>query len=289
MTEILKGKPIADMNMDYCVTMIQRYDLSPHLYVFLIGADSASEYYINSIKKQGEKFNINVTINSFTSEEMSEELLLDSISSLNKDNSVHGIIVQKPLPRGIDAKKVDFMISPDKDVDGFHALNAGFLLQEKACFLPCTAQSILEIMDYYYISAAQQHVVVVGRSNVVGKPIANLLLYKEKNRNATVTITHSQTKDLSHFTKQADILITAVGVPNLIKSEMIKEGVIILDAGINKLISTENKVSFVGDVDFASCFPKCKFITPVPGGVGSVTTSVLFKHLCDAAKNIENK
>jgi methylenetetrahydrofolate dehydrogenase (NADP+)/methenyltetrahydrofolate cyclohydrolase len=284
MPEILKGKPVADRNKHYCLETIDKYKLKPHLQVILVGDDPASAFYVDSIKKQSTKYNINLAINN--ENDLTENQLIDIITKLNNDPNTHGIMVQKPLPKHLNAGTIENTISPDKDIDGFHALNAGLMLYEKDCFLPCTAQAILEIMDFYSISAEGKHVVVVGRSNVVGKPIANLLLYKSKNRNATVTICHSRTPDLSVFTKQADILITAVGVANLVKGEMIKEGVVIIDAGINELHSQNSSslLIFVGDVDFDSCLPKCSAITPVPGGVGSVTTSILFKHLCDSAK-----
>ncbi|MCL2062833.1 MAG: bifunctional 5,10-methylenetetrahydrofolate dehydrogenase/5,10-methenyltetrahydrofolate cyclohydrolase [Candidatus Cloacimonetes bacterium] len=282
--KLLKGKPIAEKNMRYCLEKIEVSGLSPHLYVFIIGNDPASEYYVNSIKKQGQKINIRVTIQKFFPEEISEENLIENIKSLNKNPDINGIMVQKPLPIHIDAGKIEQIISPEKDMDGFHAINAGLLIQEKECILPCTAQAIIEMMDFYNISAEGKHVVVVGRSNVVGKPIANLLLYKQKNRNATVTICHSRTPDLSKFTRQADILVTAVGVANLIDASMIKDNVIILDAGINEIKKTGEKTVYVGDVNFDSCFDKCQFISPVPGGIGSITTSILFKHLCDCSK-----
>jgi len=282
--EILKGKPVADKNMQYCLDLIEKDGLKPRLVVFLIGNDPASGYYVESIKKQGAKNNIVVDVCNYSEGEIDEVSLIEKIRLLNEDSTVHGIMVQKPLPKHFDVGKIELTISPDKDVDGFHALNSGLMLQEKECFLPCTAEAILEIMDYYGISAEGKHCVVVGRSNVVGKPVANLLLYKAKNRNATVTVCHSRTVDLAYFTRLADILIVAVGISELIKADMVKEGVIILDAGINEALKPDGKVSYVGDVDFESCCTKCHSITPVPGGVGSVTTSILFKHLCDSAR-----
>jgi len=288
-TKLLKGKPVADKNMQYCLDLIEKHDLKPNLVVFIIGDDPASEYYVESIKKQAIKFSLTVTVNKYIIDEIDEKTLIEKINLLNHDSTVHGIMVQKPLPKHFDVGKIELSISPEKDVDGFHALNTGLMLQEKDCFLPCTAEAILEIMDFYYISAEGKHCVVVGRSNVVGKPVANLLLYKAKNRNATVTICHSRTPDLAYFTKQADILIVAVGIANLITGDMIKENVIILDAGINEVIKPDGKISYVGDVDFDKCQLKCDSITPVPGGVGSVTTSILIKHLCHSAKNAENQ
>ena len=287
--KLLKGKPVADKNMQYCLDLIEKHDLKPNLVVFIIGDDPASEYYVESIKKQANKFSIIVTVNKYKIDEIDEQTLIEKIKLLNHDSTVHGIMVQKPLPKHFDVGKIEQNISPEKDVDGFHALNTGLMLQEKDCFLPCTAEAILEIMDFYGISAEGKHCVVVGRSNVVGKPIANLLLYKAKNRNATVTVCHSRTPDLAYFTKQADILIVAVGIANLITDDMIKENIIVLDAGINEVIKPDGKISYVGDVDFEKCQSKCDSITPVPGGVGSVTTSILFKHLCNSAKNAENQ
>ena len=273
---LLKGKPLADKNFKICEELIKLPGNQPHLYIYLLSADPASEYYVNSVIKQAQKLNILVTVDK---EEKSESQLIQSITELNNNPNIHAIMAQKPLPKNINSNIIDQTIAPEKDIDGLHAINAGLMLQEKDCFLPCTAQAIIEMMDFYEISAEGKHVVVVGRSNIVGKPVANLLLYKQKNRNATVTVCHSRTPNLSDFTKQADILITAVGMPKLITNDMIKEGVIIIDAGINEVLDQNNKSIYVGDVDFESCVEKCESITPVPGGVGSVTTSILLKNL----------
>jgi methylenetetrahydrofolate dehydrogenase (NADP+)/methenyltetrahydrofolate cyclohydrolase len=277
---LLKGKPISDKNLQYCVETIEKHKLNPHLYVIMIGNDPASEYYVNSVQKQSVKYNIKLTVAKHQT--MTEAELIDTISMLNADDTVHGIMIQKPMPKNFNVSKIEELISPRKDVDGLHALNAGLLLKEKDCHLPCTAQAIIEIMDYYQISAEGKHVVVVGRSNVVGKPIANLLLYKQKGRNATVTVCHSRTPDLKKFTTLADILIVAVGVTKLIKKDMVSVNAIIIDAGINEITDNEGKVIYVGDVDFEECVENCATITPVPGGVGSVTTSILFKHVVEA-------
>ena len=284
-TMILKGKPVAELNKNYCMQLIEENKLKPKLVVFLIGNDSASDYYVSNIQKQGKKLNIDVFVEKFDSIEENE--LCSKISLLNNDNNIHGIMVQKPLPQDIDSAKIESLINPEKDVDGFHPLNAGLMLQEKDCFLPCTAQAILEMMDYYQINPNKKHVVVVGRSNVVGKPIANLLLYKNKSRSATVTVCHSQTPDLSVFTKQADILITAVGVANLINADMIKNQAVILDAGMNEVVNSDSKTIYVGDVNYEDCYQKCNAITPVPGGIGSVTTTILFKNICESALKIK--
>ena len=273
---LLKGKPIAEKNIEFCKTLIQEKKLNPHLYIFLLSDDPASDYYVNSIKKQANNINIQVTLDK---ENVSQDELINKIKNLNIDDNVHAIMVQKPLPKHIDPNIIDQTINPHKDIDGLTAVNAGLMLQERDCFLPCTAEAILEIMDFYNISAEGKHVVVVGRSNIVGKPIANLLLYKKKNRNATVTVCHSRTPNISYFTKMADILITAVGVPHLIDCDMVKQNVIIIDAGINEITDQNGKIKYVGDVNFEKCVDMCESITPVPGGVGAVTTSVLLKHV----------
>jgi methylenetetrahydrofolate dehydrogenase (NADP+)/methenyltetrahydrofolate cyclohydrolase len=284
---ILKGKPVADDVLCRCLDMIAEHKLTPHLCMILIGCDPASEYYVSNVEKQAKKYNVLLTVKKY--DDISQGDLLSELSSLNHDDSVHGIMIQKPLPKHISPDVIDQSIAPQKDIDGFHPLNAGLMLHEKDCFLPCTALAILQILDHYEISAEGKHIVVVGRSNVVGKPVANLLLYKQKNRNATVTICHSRTPSLSNFTRLADILITAVGKPLLIKKDMIADGVVIIDAGINEIASPEGKSIYVGDVDYQDCFEKTSAVTPVPGGVGSVTTAILFRQLCLAAKFMLSK
>lgn len=279
---LLKGKPISEQNLKICLDLIEKGSLNPNLSIILVGDDPASEYYANSVQKQSHKYKITTSI--IKKQTITEDELIKQIKMLNNDSNVHGIMIQKPLPKNIDPTKIEESINPQKDVDGLHSLNLGLLMKEQDCFLPCTAQAILEIINYYDIIVEGKHVVVVGRSNVVGKPIANLLLYKAKNRNATVTICHSRTPDLRKFTLQADILITAVGIPKLIKGDMIKNDVIIIDAGINEIEADNGERKYVGDVDFEQCVDKCLAITPVPGGVGSVTTSVLLKHVCQVKK-----
>jgi len=279
-TVLLKGKPIADKNLQHCLSLAQNATEKPHMHLILCGNDPASEYYVSNIQKQCEKYLCRLTVSRF--DNVTQNQLINEIEKLNNDPDVHGIMIQKPLPHSIDTSVIEQAISPTKDIDGLHPLNAGLLLAEKKCFLPCTAQAIIELMDFYDISAEGKHVVVIGRSNVVGKPVANLLLYKQKNRNATITVCHSRTPDLAKYTVNADILIVAVGVPNIIKARMLPEGAVVIDAGINEISDDNGKVKYTGDVDFDDCLPKCSAITPVPGGVGSITTSILFKHLWEA-------
>ncbi|HOD53718.1 MAG TPA: tetrahydrofolate dehydrogenase/cyclohydrolase catalytic domain-containing protein [Candidatus Cloacimonadota bacterium] len=284
-TTILKGKGVADKLNLVTREMIDNENLSPCLVVILIGDDPASEYYVSNIVKQGKKSGIEVRLQKY--EMMDQPSLVDIIMQLNQDDSVSGIMLQKPLPKDIDEDFINNLICPDKDVDGFNPMNAGKLYLEQDCFIPCTAESVLEIIRHYQIETESKHIVVIGRSNIVGKPVANLFLHKSSTGNATVTICHSKTKDISNYTRQADILVAAVGKANLIKKEMIKEGCIIIDAGINEIKDESGKNIYVGDIDYQDCLPKCQAITPVPGGVGSVTTSILLSHVARSAKKMK--
>jgi methylenetetrahydrofolate dehydrogenase (NADP+)/methenyltetrahydrofolate cyclohydrolase len=282
--ELLKGKAVADNIIKEIKTEIENCRLNPKLALILIGYDPASAYYVQNIIKQCEKNGITVDLKKHDT--MNQDQLTKLISDLNEDPTVNGIMLQKPLPKGIDENLINNLIHPEKDVDGFNPVNAGRLVLEQEAFNPCTAQSIIEIIKYYNIETSGKHVVVIGRSQIVGKPVANLLLNKNAQGNATVTVCHSRTENLAKYTKEADILIAAIGKANFITAEMIKENVIIIDAGINEITDESGKNSYVGDIDFNSCLPKSKAITPVPGGVGSVTTSVLLKHIVSSAKKM---
>jgi len=283
---LLQGKEIAERNRQLCLDLIRDHSLTPHLVVLVIEPNEAVKYYVDNIRKQARKFQVRVNVKQYSAKEITENDFLQEINSLNDDPGVHGIMVQKPLPANFDVGRIEWSISPLKDVDGIHPTNLGLLLQEKKCFVPCTAEAIAELIDFYQISVEKCHVVVLGRSNIVGKPIANLLLSKAPNRNATVTVCHSKTFNLQQFTQIADILISAVGIPYLIKPEMIKDNLVIIDAGINEVKNTQGLSCFVGDVDYNLCYPKCSAITPVPGGVGVVTTSVLFKHVVQSCNSL---
>lgn len=283
--ELLKGKAVADSILKNIQSDISEYRLQPKLALIIIGNDPASSFYVQNIKKQAEKNAIMVDFKIF--EDITQSDLIAIITKLNNDSSVHGIMIQKPLPKHIDDNLINNIINPEKDVDGFNPVNAGRLVLDQEGFNPCTAQSIIEILKFYNIETSGKHIVVLGRSQVVGKPVANLLLNKSKQGNATVTVCHSKSDDLEQYTQQADILIAAIGKANFIKSNMIKKDVIIIDAGINEVITSEGKTRYVGDVDFEDCVDKCQAITPVPGGVGSVTTSVLLDHIIKSAKKIK--
>ncbi|MBW2601737.1 MAG: bifunctional 5,10-methylene-tetrahydrofolate dehydrogenase/5,10-methylene-tetrahydrofolate cyclohydrolase [Deltaproteobacteria bacterium] len=215
----------------------------------------------------------------------SEEDLLGLVEKFNNDPKIHGILVQLPLPKHIDATRVIYAIEPDKDVDCFHPVNVGKLMIGTARFLPCTPHGIMELLKRSGTDTSGKHVVVVGRSNIVGKPIANLMLQRSPGGNATVTLCHTGTKDLAAFTKMADILIVAIGQPKAITADMVKDGVVVIDVGVNRIGKTpEGKGILAGDVDFDSVQEKAAAITPVPGGVGPMTITMLMKNTVEAAK-----
>ena len=218
------------------------------------------------------------------SADISEEKLLSIVESYNNNPDFHGILVQLPLPKHIDEDKVIEAISPKKDVDGFHPISVGNLVIGKETFLSCTPAGIQELLKRYKIETKGKHVVVLGRSNIVGKPIANILLQKKDYANSIVTVCHSAAKDVSYYTKQADILIAAIGRANFVTADMVKDGVVVVDVGINRVEDASRKKGYrvVGDVDFENVSPKCSFITPVPGGVGPMTIAMLLKNTYEA-------
>ncbi|MGG7047807.1 MULTISPECIES: bifunctional methylenetetrahydrofolate dehydrogenase/methenyltetrahydrofolate cyclohydrolase FolD [unclassified Campylobacter] len=254
--------------------------IKPGLAVILVGEDKASQTYVASKEKACISANINSIMHRL-SENTSESELLALINVLNLDDSVDGILVQLPLPKHIDTDKILKAIRADKDVDGFHALNVGKLASGLDGFVPCTPLGVMVMLKEYGIDLSGLNAVVVGRSNIVGKPMANLLL----NANATVTITHSRTKNLAEICKGADLLVAAIGKPNFITADMIKENAIVIDVGINRL----DDGRLVGDVDFEAVKQKASFITPVPGGVGPMTIAMLLSNTLKSAKERANR
>ena len=245
------------------------------LAVVIVGNNPASRVYVNNKKKGCAE----VGMESFEyalPEETTTEELLDLVEKLNNDNAVDGILCQLPLPKQIDEKKVLNAIAPHKDVDAFHPVNTGHIMIGDHTFLPCTPAGIMEMLKYYDISVEGKECVVIGRSNIVGKPMAMLLL----GQNGTVTICHSRTKDLAEVTKRADILVAAVGKAYFVTPDMVKDGAVVIDVGMNR--NAEGKLC--GDVDFESVKDKCSFITPVPGGVGPMTITMLLKNTLTASK-----
>jgi methylenetetrahydrofolate dehydrogenase (NADP+)/methenyltetrahydrofolate cyclohydrolase len=258
--------------------------LQPGLAFILVGKNPASEVYVRNKKKACEKLGIFSLTETFP-EDISESELLNAISKFNNDNKIHGILVQLPLPPKINEYKILSAIDYKKDVDGFHPYNIGNLMLGLEGFIPCTPYGIVELLVRYKIETKGKNVVIIGRSNIVGKPLAALLI--QKKYNCTVTLCHSATVNLSSFTSNADILVAAIGKPHFIKSDYIKEGSIIIDVGINRVEDpgSKNGYKIVGDVDFQECLQKCSMITPVPGGVGKMTIAMLMKNTIKAAKN----
>jgi methylenetetrahydrofolate dehydrogenase (NADP+) / methenyltetrahydrofolate cyclohydrolase len=249
----------------------------PHLAAILVGLDGASLTYVGSKVKACEKVGFESTLIQMPST-TSEKELLDQIKKLNEDNNIDGFIVQLPLPKQIDTQKVLMAVNPNKDVDGFHPANFGKMAQEMESFIPATPHGIMELLERYKVETAGKHTVVIGRSNIVGRPMS--ILMSRKGTDSTVTLTHSRTKNIEQYTKQADIIITALGVPNYLKSDMIKDGAVIIDVGITRVEDTSHPKGYVitGDVDFENVSKKSSYITPVPGGVGPMTIAMLMKN-----------
>ena len=257
---------------------IQKTGIQPHLVVIIVGNDAASMTYVKNKKKACEDVGFKSTVIELP-EETPEVELLEQIKKLNEDLTVHGILVQLPLPKHIDEQKVIDTISVKKDVDGFHPYQVGALVSGLPCLKPCTPSGVIELLKAYNIDMAGRHAVIVGRSHIVGKPLIQLLLYE----NATVTVCHSRTQNLAEFTKSADILIVAIGRAHFITADMVKEGAVVIDVGINRLETGK----LVGDVLYDDIFEKASYITPVPGGVGPMTITMLLKNTLKAAKNLK--
>jgi methylenetetrahydrofolate dehydrogenase (NADP+)/methenyltetrahydrofolate cyclohydrolase len=253
-------------------------DKVPGLATVLVGEDPASSIYVRNKNKTCQKLGFK-SFEYHLPEETGEEELLTLVKSLNDNKDVNGILVQLPLPKQIDSEKILEAIDPAKDVDGFHPINVGRMMVGNALLTPCTPTGIIELLDHYQVEIEGKHAVVVGRSNIVGKPVSILLL----QRNATVTICHSRTKDLPAMVKTADIIIAAVGRPCFVTADMVKEGAVVIDVGINRV---DGKL--VGDVDFDAVAEKAAYITPVPGGVGPMTIAMLMKNTLSAFKKANN-
>ncbi|WP_342525473.1 bifunctional methylenetetrahydrofolate dehydrogenase/methenyltetrahydrofolate cyclohydrolase FolD [Chryseomicrobium sp. FSL W7-1435] len=275
---IIDGKAIAEqviLKVKDRVSVLNEQGILPGLTVILVGDDPASQTYVGSKERTSTRLGMKSDVISRPSS-LTEDELLALIDDLNQDHSVHGILVQLPLPKHMDEHKILQAIDPRKDVDGFHPLNVGKLLLGQQGFIPCTPFGIIQLLDYSAIEIEGKHAVIVGRSNIVGKPMGQLLL----NRHATVTYTHSRTPDLAEFTKQADILIVATGQPSMITGEHIKPGAAVIDVGIHR--NSDGRLS--GDVDFASAKEVAGALTPVPGGVGPMTIAMLMENTCLSAE-----
>ena len=251
----------------------------PHLAAIIVGNDGASLTYVGSKVKACDYVGYDSTLIQLE-ESITEEFLLEQINKLNSNKLVDGFIVQLPLPKGIDEQKILLAINPDKDVDGFHPTNFGRMSLEMESFIPATPYGIIELLDRYEIETSGKNCVVIGRSNIVGRPISILLSQKSKKGNATVTLAHSKTNNLKSITRNADIIISALGIPEFLKSDMVKKGVVIIDVGITRVHSETSPKGYIikGDVDYKNVMEKSSAITPVPGGVGPMTISMLLKN-----------
>ena len=257
----------------------------PHLVAILVGNDGGSETYVASKMRNCQLVGFEST-NIRYDETITEEELIAKVKEINKDDSIDGLIVQLPLPKHIDPDKITEAIDYRKDVDGFHPINLGRMQRNLPCFIPATPYGIMLMLDYYKIETAGKHAVVVGRSNIVGSPMSILLARNANPGNCTVTLTHSRTKDLRTEVLRGDIVVAAIGRKNFVTADMVKEGAVVIDVGINRETSTETKSGFklYGDVDYEHVAPKASWITPVPGGVGLMTIVGLLKNTLEAAK-----
>ena len=261
---------------------------TPHLAAVLVGADPASQVYVRNKVIACEKVGFKSTLIEKEASTTEEELLA-IVAELNRDEDIDGFIVQLPLPKHINEEAITLAIKPSKDVDGFHPINFGRMALGLPCYLPATPFGIMQMLDRYNIETSGKHCVILGRSNIVGTPMSVLLSRKAKVGNCTVTLTHSRTKNIAEETKRADIIIAAIGIPNFVTADMVKEGVVIVDVGINRVEDSTRKRGYrlVGDVDYVNVAPKSSYITPVPGGVGPMTiTSLLMNTLKSSRREV---
>lgn len=279
---LIDGRTVAKKWKDYAAQRAQRLiekGVTPHLAVILVGENAASQVYVRNKENACIHAGVRSTIIRLP-EVCTQDELENAVLSLNKDESVHGILVQLPLPKGLDEARVLALIDPDKDVDGFHAMNSGRLMNGQPSFVPCTPLGVMKLLEAYRIPTRGKHAVIIGRSNIVGKPMAMLLLAAD----ATVTICHSKTANLAEITRQADILVAAVGKPNFVTGDMIKQGAAVIDVGINRVDD-----GLVGDVHAEQAEKVASYLTPVPGGVGQMTIAMLLSNTLDAAERYADK
>ena len=281
--QLLDGKKTAkDIKNEIAVEVQKIKDNGgkvPHLAAVIVGSNGASLTYVGSKVKSCQQIGFESTLVALP-EETTQEQLLAKIKELNEDDDLDGYIVQLPLPKHIDEQKILMAIDPDKDVDGFHPANFGKMALDMETFLPATPYGIMELLERYKVDTAGKHTVVIGRSHIVGRPMSILMSRKGYPGDSTVTLTHSRTKNIEEFTKNADIIITALGVPNYLKADMVKDGVVVIDVGVTRVddASSPKGYKITGDVDFDGVSKKASFITPVPGGVGPMTIAMLLKN-----------
>ncbi len=286
--KIINGNEVAAQIREELKERVKRLKakgITPALAVVLVGEDPASVSYVTAKAKGAEEIGIYEETVRLPANAAEEEVL-KTVDRLNKDPKFHGILVQLPLPKHIDTEKVINYISPEKDVDGFHPVNVGKLLRGEPCPLPCTPHGVQQLLVRSGYDPDGKHVVICGRSNIVGKPLAAILMQKKKGANATVTVCHTGTKDMAKFTRQADILVAAMGSPKAITADMVREGTVVIDVGVNRVEDKTRERGFrlVGDVDFDAIKEKAEAITPVPGGVGPMTVTMLLMNTVEAAE-----
>ncbi len=285
---IIDGKQVAaDMRAELKdeVARMKSRGVTPGLGVILVGADPASSSYVTAKEHACAEIGLFSDDNRLPAD-TSQADLIALVHRMNADPKIHGILVQLPLPRHIDEHAVIAAIAPEKDVDGFTPINVGRLVIGQQCFMPCTPHGVVQLLASSGTKIAGSHVVVVGRSNIVGKPVANMLLQKMEHANATVTICHTGTRDMASFTRQADILIVAAGRPNTVTADMVRDGAVVIDVGVNRVADPSRKSGFrlCGDVDFDAVKEKASLITPVPGGVGPMTITMLLFNTVESAR-----
>ena len=287
MAKIIDGEKIASDIRKEVTAEVERLKkesgITPGLATVLVGENPASQVYVNMKEKDSRSVGFYSERHDLP-EDTTEERLLSTVKELNNNDKIHGILVQLPLPKQIDENKVIEAIDPAKDVDGFHPSNVGKAVIGQETFLPCTPHGVYQLLKRYKIDTKGANVVVIGRSNIVGKPMANILLQRGEGADATVTVTHSSTKDLKDIASRADILIAAIGKPKFVTADMVKEGAVVIDVGVNR---TEE--GLVGDVDFEAVKDKASWITPVPGGVGPMTRAMLLVNTVESAKRFAKK
>ena len=286
--QIIDGKKIAaEMRIELKeeVAKMKEQGVVPGLGVILVGDDPGSQSYVTAKERACENIGIYSDDNRLPAS-ISQKELMALVGKMNNDSKINGILVQLPLPEGLDESEVLLAIDPAKDVDGFHPVNVGKMMIGEKSFLPCTPHGIVQLLIRSGVTIEGAEVVIVGRSNLVGKPLANMLIQKKPNANATVTICHTRTKDLASHTKRADIVIAAAGRPNTVTADMVKEGVVVIDVGVNRIEDATKKKGYrlVGDVDFEAVKEKASLITPVPGGVGPMTITMLLYNTAESAK-----
>ena len=288
MSQIIDGKQIAASiraDLRAKVQNLQQKNITPGLAVVLVGSDPASQSYVTAKERACAEIGI-FSLDHRLPANTPQTALLELIARLNANPRVHGILVQLPLPRQIDEAAILLAVDPAKDVDGFHPVSVGRMLLGQPTFLPCTPHAVMQMLARAGVELPGKHAVVIGRSNIVGKPLANLLMRKSPQANATVTVCHTATPDIARFTRQADVVIAAAGRPNTLTADMVRDGVVVIDVGVNRIPDATKKSGYrlVGDVDFEPVSRKASLITPVPGGVGPMTITMLLFNTVQAAE-----